>query len=158
MVAALAASLTGFYLTWIRGSQLGPASAWSTTLNGLLIVVFVVLAWRSALRRDFVRHRSHALCAWLLVNGVWFLRIGIVPVGIALGGLGLQDEYGEFAFLAVSWLSWTLPIAVLQIYLWAERGDRATRQIAVAALLMACAVFTAVGSVAAIAFMWLPRL
>ena len=28
MVAALAASLTGFYLTWVRGSQLGAASAW----------------------------------------------------------------------------------------------------------------------------------
>lgn len=158
MVAALAASLTGFYLTWIRGSQLGPASAWSTTLNGLLIVVFVALAWRSALRRDIVSHRRHALRAWLLVNGVWFLRIGMVPVGITVSALGLREEYGEFAFLAVSWLSWTLPIVVLQLYLWAERSETASHQSAVAALLYLCAAFTALGGIAAIAFMWLPRL
>ncbi len=158
MVAALAASLTGFYLTWIRGSQLGPASAWSTTLNGLLIVVFVALAWRSALRRDIASHRRHALRAWLLVNGVWFLRIGIVPVGITLGALGLQKEYGEVAFLAVSWLSWTVPIVILQLYLWAERSETASHQAAVAALLFGCAALTALGSIAAIAFMWLPKL
>jgi uncharacterized membrane protein len=158
MTMALAASLTGFYLTWVRGSQLGPASAWSTTLNGVLIVVFALLAWRSALRRDFESHRRHALRAWLLVNGVWFLRIGMVPVGIAMGALGLGEAYGELAFLAVSWLSWTLPILLLQLHLWAERGGSETQQSLLAGLLLGCAAFTALGSVAAIAFMWLPRL
>ena len=45
---ALVVTLTGFYLVWVRGSQLGPASNLSISLNGLLIVVFALLAWGSA--------------------------------------------------------------------------------------------------------------
>lgn len=72
MLTALIATLSGLYLTWIRSSQLNLESAISTTLNGVLILVFVALAWRNALRHDFATQRRHALRAYLLVNGVRF--------------------------------------------------------------------------------------
>jgi Predicted membrane protein (DUF2306) len=158
LLAALIATLTGFYLTWVRGSQLNLPSALSTSLNGVLILVFATLAWRSARARDFARHRAHALRAYLLVNGVWFLRIGIVPVSAVLGSLGYSVTYDGVVFLVVSYMSWLAPLALLQLYLIAERASGKRFQQAVAMLLIVLALLTAAGSAAAVMFMWLPAL
>lgn len=155
---SLLGALSGLSLTWIRGSQLGTGSNVSITLNGLLILAFAVLAWRSALQRDFVRHRRHALRTFLLVNGVWFLRIGIMLAGLALTPLGIQIDYQGMAFVGVSFASWILPLAVLELYLRAERSQRALARYAMAMALGLLALVTLAGSAAAAAFMWLPPL
>lgn len=155
---ALLVSLSGLYLVWVRGSQLGSGSNLSITLNGLLIVCFATLAWRSALRRDFVAHRRHALRAYLLVNGVWFLRIGIMLAGMVLTPLGVKIDYQGATFIAVSFASWLLPLAVLEIYLRAEKSRHAKTQYLVGGLLGLLALATLVGSMAAVAFMWWPVL
>lgn len=158
MVFAIVATLTGFYLTWVRGSQLNLPSAVSTSLNGALILVFAALAWRSAWRRDIARHREHALRAWVLVNGVWFLRIGIMLAGLGLAPLGVAIREDGAVFLAVSFASWLVPLAVVEGYLAAGRSARAGRVRAAAVGLYGLAALTAAGSLAAIAFMWWPRL
>lgn len=155
---SLLGALSGLYLTWIRGSRLGTGSNVSITINGLLILVFATLAWRSALRRDFVRHRRHALRAFLLVNGVWFLRIGIMLAGLVLTPLGFKINYEGAIFVAVSFASWVLPLAVLELYLRTERSQRAAPRYAMATTLGLLALVTLAGSAAAVAFMWLPVL
>ena len=157
LVASLT-TLSGFYLTWVRGSQLGPSSNASITLNGLLIVCFVVLAWRSALQRDIATHRRHALRAWLLVNGVWFLRIGIMLAGLVLAPLGIKIDYTGAAFISVSFASWLLPLAVAELYFRAERSRHAGFQYATGGLLVLLAMLTVAGATAAAAFMWWPFL
>lgn len=156
-ISLLAAS-SGLYLTWIRGSQLGPGSNLSITLNGLLILIFAPLAWRSAMRRDFVRHRRHALRTFLLVNGVWFLRIGIMLAGLVLAPLGIRIDYQGIVFVGVSFASWLLPLAVLELYLRAESSQRAAPRYAMAVTLGSLALVTLAGGAAAVAFMWLPLL
>ena len=158
VLSALIATLTGFYLTWIRGSQLNLPSALSASLNGVVIVLFVLLAWRSARRRDFVSHRRHALRAYLLVNGVWFLRIGIVPAGMVLTALGQQMDYNSPAFLIVSYASWLLPIALPQLYFIAQASKRVGVVRSGSALLAFSALFTLGGAIAATMFMWWPYL
>ena len=153
---ALLVTLGGFTLTWVRGSRLGLASGLSTSFNGLLILGFAILAWRSALRRDFTAHRRHALRAYLLVNGVWFLRIGIMLTGILLAPLGVKISYDGMTFIAVSFASWLLPLAVLEVYFHAERSRDAKVQFAVGGVLGILALATLAGSLAAIAFMWWP--
>ena len=155
---SLLAALSGLYLTWIRGSQLGTGSNISITMNGVLILAFAALAWRSALRRDFVRHRQHALRTLLLVNGVWFLRIGIMLAGLVLAPLGIEINYQGMVFVGVSFASWAVPLAVLELYLRAERSQRAAPRYAMAAALGLFALVTLAGSAAAAAFMWLPVL
>ncbi|OHE81759.1 MAG: hypothetical protein A2X76_11840 [Lysobacterales bacterium GWF1_69_6] len=158
LVIALVVTLTGFWLTWVRGSQLGTGSNLSISLNGLLILGFVGLAWRSARRRDFAAHRGHALRAWLLVNGVWFLRIGILLAGMVLAPLGVTVDYTSATFVIVSFASWGLPLAVLELYLRAGRSPRPGPKYATALLLGVLALATLAGSAAALAFMWLPYL
>lgn len=158
LAIALVVTLGGFWLTWVRGSQLGAGSNLSITLNGLAILGFVALAWRSARRGDLTTHRRHALRAWLLVNGVWFLRIGILLVGLVLAPLGIEVDYTGATFVGVSFASWLLPLAVLEFYLRAGRSPRPAVQYAAALLLGVLALATLAGSAAALAFMWLPYL
>ena len=155
---ALLTTFSGFYLTWVRGSQLGPASNLSITMNGILIVCFVALAWRSAVQRDVATHRRQALRAWLLVNGVWFLRIGIMLAGLVLAPLGIKVDYTGAAFVSVSFASWLLPLAVAELYFRAERSRHAGFQYAVGGLLGLLVVLTLAGGVAAAVFMWWPYL
>ncbi len=155
---SLLASLSGLYLTWIRGSRLGPGSDLSITLNGLLILIFASLAWRSALQRDHARHRRHALRTFLLVNGVWFLRIGIMLAGLVLAPLGIEIDYQGMVFVGVSFASWLLPLVMLELYLLAERSRQGAPKYAMAFVLGALALVTLAGSGAAAIFMWLPAL
>jgi hypothetical protein len=156
--AAVLATLSGFYLTFVRGSQLNLASTISIACNGVLILLFAVLAWRSAHRRDFAEHRRHALRAYLLVNGVWFLRIGIVLTGLGLGAFGHRMDYDSPVFAVVSVLSWVAPIVFLQLYFAAERTPHPRVQYAVAGVFVLLSLLTAAGGLAAAAFMWWPRL
>lgn len=158
LCVALVVTLTGFSLVWLRGSRLGIGSDVSISLNGLLIVCFALLAWRSAMRRDFASHRRHALRAWLLVNGVWFLRIGIMLAGLVLTPLGVKIDYQGPVFILTSLASWLLPLAVLELYFRAERTRHAAVKVAMAGLFGVLALATLVGSAAAVAFMWWPVL
>ncbi len=158
LTIALVAALSGLYLTWVRGSQLGTGSNLSITMNGLLILVFATLAWRSAWQRDFGQHRHHALRTFLLVNGVWFLRIGIMLAGLVLTPLGIEINYQGAVFVTVSFASWLLPLALLELYLRAERAPRPAPKYAMALTLGLLALITLAGSVAAALFMWLPVL
>ena len=155
---SLVVTMTGFYLVWVRGSQLGPASNLSISLNGLLIVCFALLAWRSARSKAFATHRQHAIRAYLLVNGVWFLRIGIMLTGLVLAPLGIQIDYTGAPFILVSFGSWMVPMVVLALYFQAERSRHARVKVAMGALLCLLALLTLAGSAAAIAFMWWPVL
>lgn len=158
LTTAAIAALSGFYLTFIRGSQLNLPSTASISSNGVLILIFSALAWRSALRRDFAQHRRHALRAYLLVNGVWFLRIGMMLAGLGLGIFGYEMSYDSPVFVGISFLSWIAPLAFLQLYLSTERKSRPRIQYAVAALFVLLSLLTAAGGLAAVVFMWWPRL
>ena len=158
LLSALIVTLSGFYLTWIRGSQLNLGSALSTSANGVLILIALTLTWRTAIRRDFAAHRRHALRAFLLVNGVWFLRLGMVLTGMLLAAMGRQLDVDGPVFLAVSLLSWLLPVTLLEVYFAAQRARYAWLRLTVAGMLGLAAVFTAAGGLAAWLFMWAPRL
>lgn len=155
---ALVSTLTGFWLVWVRGSQLGTGSNLSISANGLLILIFAVLAWRAGWQRDIARHRRHALRAYLLVLGVWFLRIGIMLAGLVLAPLGVKITYTGATFVAVSFASWILPLLALEMYLRAQRSGKPTAQYAMAAALCALSLLTLAGSAAAAMFLWLPFL
>lgn len=158
LLCALITTLSGFYLTWVRGSQLNLGSALSTSANGVLILLALALAWRAALKRDYAAHRRHALRAFLLVNGVWFPRLGMVLTGLALAAGGQQLDVDGPVFLAVSVLSWVLPLVLPELYSAAQRSPHPRLRLAVAGLLGLAAVLTAAAGLAAWLFMWSPKL
>ena len=151
-------TVSGLVLVWGRGSRLGIGSDLSGTANALLILAFTVLAWRSALRRDLATHRRHAVRAWLLVNGVWFLRVGIMLAALVLAPLGIKIDYEGAVFVGVSVASWALPLAMAQLYFRAERSAHASVKSTVGGVLLVLALLTLTGSAAAMAWMWWPVL
>ena len=66
----------GMLMNIIRGAHGGTTAMLGAILNTGLIVVFGVLAWRMAMRRNFAAHKKWAIRAFLMVNGVWFFRVG----------------------------------------------------------------------------------
>lgn len=156
-VIAVVMALGGLWLTWARHTWLSVISGVAVSINGALILLCVGLAWRMARRRRFDAHRRWAMRAFLVVNGVWFLRVGLMAwVLISGGGPGMNDTLSGPADVVLQFGSYLIPLAVLEAYLRAQDSRRPALKRGVAALVMLTTVLTAVGVVGAILFMWGP--
>lgn len=155
MVGALLGSLSGFYLIWVRGTVGGLPMHLATSLNGALIIAFAWLAWQHARARRFTEHRRWALRLFIVVNGVWFFRVGLMlwlMIWQAPVGFNPTSFTGPFVY-ALSFAQFLFPLAVLELYLRA-RGRSMTLAVTLALL----SVATAVGIFGATMGMWLPRM
>jgi hypothetical protein len=161
ILVALLISLAGLALVWGR-SNLEDWSLWNAiaiSTNALLIIALACLAWRSAVLRDFAAHRRWALRLFLVVNGVWFLRIGVMLWVLANGGpVGLGKDLSGPAGIALTFAQCAVPLAILESYFWAQSGRSARRKLAIAEVMVGGSVATATGLVMAAAFMWLPHM
>jgi hypothetical protein len=158
VVAALLAALGGLWLVWGRQSRLSDASDLSITLNAVLVLAFVTLAFRAARARDFAAHQDWAMRGFFVVSGVWFLRIGIMGFAlISVGLFGAEESIVEAAFPVLSFASYLVPLGVFELYRRARRGT-ARVQTAMAAGLLALTLVMAVGIFGATMMMWLPPL
>jgi hypothetical protein len=156
LTAALLLSLGGLWLTWGRGSYLTLTGAVAISLDALLIIGFGTLAWRAARRRDFAAHRRWALRTFMAASAVWFMRVGYMAWGIGTGGAGIGPRMNGPFDLVWAFGTYLLPLAVLEIYLRAERGGAATRRAAEALLWVGAALILA-GSASAWMLMWGPH-
>jgi hypothetical protein len=149
LVAAMATSLGGLYLTWLRGG--GPSNLYNAlaiTGNAALILAFAVLAWRAALARNIAVHRRWALRAYVAALGVWFFRVGLFawiilnqgPVGITKALDGPFDRFWAVA-------CYLLPLAILELYLRARDAAPRRLQLIAAATLIAFTLVMGIGTV-----------
>ncbi|HEU4961275.1 MAG TPA: DUF2306 domain-containing protein [Sphingomonas sp.] len=154
---AVIMALSGLWLTWVRQTYLSPISAIAVSVDGMLILAFSAIAWRAALKRDLIAHRRWAMRAFMVVNGVWFLRVGIMAwVLISGGGIGMNDSLSGPADIVIQFGAYLVPLAVLEIYFRAQgSGVRAMKR-GVAGLMLLMTAITLVGVSGAVAFMWWP--
>jgi tetratricopeptide (TPR) repeat protein len=129
-------------------------------IMAVLILAFAALALRSAMARDLKTHRRWALRLFLVVNGVWFYRVGMMLSFLVFKrpfGFDPQTFTGPFlTFLAFG--AYLVPLAVLELYLRTQRRPGAPRRIAMAAALVVLTVAMGGGIVGATMGMWLPRI
>ncbi len=116
-------SLSGFFLVWVRGTSPDSLNALSTTVNGVLILIFAGLALRAAMARDIAVHRRWAMRLYLVSNAQWFLRVGVFAYFVVNMGLGNKVKFSD-PFLQF-WVfgCYLVPIAALEVYL--RTKDRA---------------------------------
>lgn len=156
LVTAVVMALGGLWLTWGRGTYLSLISAVAVSVDGALILIFGTLAWRTAVRRDFQAHRRWAMRAFLAVNGVWFLRVGLMAWAIATGGMGMNRTLSGPADVVLQFGAYLIPLAVFEAYLRAGRSPApSVKRLTAAGMILAAAV-TALGVFGAVAFMWGP--
>jgi hypothetical protein len=164
MLAAFTISIIGLYLIWVRGGAAGDVSQHlGTTLNAVLILLCAGLALRYAIARDIKTHRRWALRLFLVVNGVWFFRVGLMLwIFIHQAPVGFDGKTFTGPFLtALAFAQTLLPLAVLELYLRTQdrKGAMATAagRITMAAVLFVLTVAMAVGISAATMIMWRPH-
>ena len=151
-------SIAGLYMVWGRGAGVGDfVQHLGISLDAVLILVFAFLALRSALKRDFQTHRRWALRLFLVVNGVWFFRVGLMFwIVVNQGPAGFDPKTFTGPFLSfLSFADYLLPLAVLELYL---RAKSTSARFAMAGTLVILTLAMGVGIVTATMGMWLPRL
>ncbi len=159
LVIACFMALSGAWLTIVRGTSLSAVSSIAILIDGLLILIFAGLAWRHAVKRRFEQHRIWAMRTFMVVSGVWFLRVGLMGwVLINQGPVGMTKNLSGPADIVLTFGSYLIPLALLELYFRAGRGIRAAPKILTAALVFAAAAFTAIGVFGTIALMWRPYL
>jgi uncharacterized membrane protein len=122
IATAIATCLAGFYMIWVRKADSGNlAGDISITFDGILIILFAVVALRYALARDIVKHRRWALRLFMVVNAVWFLRIGYRLWIFLFNG---PTQYFDTFFSIWRYGQYLIPLAILQLYfLTQDRGS-----------------------------------
>ena len=152
--AFLAAATTvaggGLYMVWVRHASFHLVNSISVSLNAVLILVFVAVAWRAARVGDIDRHHRWALRTFLVANASgFFIRVASAAwsvftagAGTGKGATGPMDYFFEFA-------SYLLPLGVLELYLRGRASDRPIVRFATAILLVAFTAYLIAGILAA---------
>lgn len=156
MVTALSLAFGGLWLVWVRGSYLNLTGAIGISLNGLLIVVFAIMAWRTAIKKKIAEHRRWALRLFIVANAVWYMRLGYMIWGIGTGGVGIGDNMdGPYDYFLAFGNS-LVPLVIMEVYLRIKESKSNLGYVLFAGGLVVCALLTVGGSAAAWMAMWRP--
>ncbi|WP_240615523.1 DUF2306 domain-containing protein [Alteromonas facilis] len=159
LTLGLLGALSGLYLTWGRGGRLSDIGALGVTLNGLLIPVAIALAWHFALKRDFRAHRRWAVHAFILVNGVWAMRLLLMGwFMLNQGPNGNNSTMDGPMDMTLSFASYLLPMAIAELYFAIERTKKQVLRLFANTALLITVLITILGVSAASMMMWLPRI
>ena len=157
LTLALVLSLGGLWLVLVRGSYLTMAGALAISLDGAMILTFGTFAWMTARQRDFAAHRRWALRTFIVASGVWTMRIGYIAWGALTGGAGIARGMSGPFDLFWAFATHLLPLAVLELYLRAERGGPTAQRVMSGGLWLISLLILG-GSIGAWLLMWWPRI
>lgn len=160
MPAVFVTSLAGLYMIWIRNTGGDVVQHLGITLDAILIMVFAVLALRYAMAGQIQTHRRWALRLFMVVNAVWFFRVGLMFwIVVNQGPAGFDPKTFTGPFLSFwAFADYLLPLAVLELYFRTRDRAGATGRFAMAAALFVLTIALGIGIVTATMGMWLPRI
>jgi hypothetical protein len=159
LVAAIVSSVSGLYMHWVRSIGQGWLDVAGNTVTSALIFIFAALALRAAMARNISAHRRWALRLFFAASAVWFMRVGWYGSKFSASVFAIDfKEISSVVFLFMNAAKILLPLAVLELYFWAQDRAGAHGRIAVASLVLVMAVLTAVGSYAVTTIRWLPTI
>lgn len=159
LLIGLLGALTGLYLTWGRGARLSDIGAIGITLNGMLIPVAIGLAWYYARKRNFQAHKRWAIHAFILINGVWAFRLMLMGwFMVNQGPNGNSANIDGPADITFSFACYLLPMAIAELYFWAQANQNKTRLLVLNVTLMGAVAITSIGVLSAATMMWWPKI
>jgi hypothetical protein len=162
VVTAITVSMAGVIMVWTRGTVGDTLMHVSNSVQALYIIVFALLAIRYAKTRQFTRHRVWTLRLFMVVNGVWFFRVGLMAWLVLNGGpVGFSPKTFTGPFLTVlSIFTYAVPLSLimLELYLYAQQKQNQAFGLLIAILIGLFTILMAIGIFGATMGMWLPRL
>jgi hypothetical protein len=146
-------------MTWFRGSVGDLSIHLGSTVNAILIWLCGGMALRYAVARDFKTHRRWALRFFLVVSASWFFRLGFfLSFLIFKGPFGFDPVTFRGPFLTfMSFAQFLIPLAVLEIYLWAQARPGVMRRMATAGMLFVLTLTMSAGLFAVTMAIWVPQ-
>lgn len=140
LVSAILASLAGLWMDVTREIAVeGLASNFAISLNGVIVLVLAAFTWRAAATRNIASHRRWALRTFVVVNGVFFLRL------LVFGYIVLaQAPPSDLLFDVLTYASYLLPWALVELYLRAKEGPGSAR-LGMAVLVAAASAYMVAG-------------
>ena len=160
LFGAFAITVSAMYMIWIRGAVGDLPQHLGSTLNSALVWIFGGLALRTAMARDFTAHRRWALRLFIVLLGVWFLRVMLTLWVIVMGGpVGFDTSTFTGPLLSfMSFGAYLIPLAILEFYLLAQKSPNAASRMTMAGALVVVTLVMGAGT-GAIAFgEWIPRM
>jgi predicted membrane protein DUF2306 len=160
VLALFIATISALYMVWFRGTAGDFSQHVGVSLDAALIMIFAVVAVRYAIARDFKTHGRWALRLFMVVNGVWFFRVGMMLwLVINRGPAGFDPKTFTGPFLTFwSFGNYLLPLAILELYLRTTDRSSSSARFAMATGLLILTVAMGIGIAVATKVMWLPRL
>ena len=154
------AATTGLYMVWFRQGVGDLVQHLGVSLNAVLILSCAGMSLRYALARQFALHRRWALRMFIVANGVWFFRIGLMFwIAINQGPAGFDPKTFQGPFLSfLSFANSLIPLIVLELYLRSQDSQNITARFSMAGGLVVLSLASAVGIFVAFMGMWLPHL
>lgn len=160
ILVAFLMSLSGLYMVWVRGSVGGTVQHISISINAILIMIAAVFAIKYAMVRNFENHRVWAIRLFLVVNGVWFFRVGLYFwLLINKGVVGFDPETFEGPFLYVLTFSqYIIPLMLFELYLRAKKTLNKKIVFITVMLLFLFTVIMTIGIFSASRGIWFPKI
>lgn len=115
-------------MVWNRPATIGgELGRIATSINGLLIIWFAVMTWVTGMKKNFEAHRKWAIRTYVVVNGVWFFRIGfgtwLLVTGFSAHGM-TQNLTGWFDRI-LYFSSYLVPLLICEVYIRVKASDNA---------------------------------
>lgn len=157
IVTAFLISIAGLYMVHARGVIGGNIMKLGNTINASMIMIFAGMAWRTAVKRDFISHKIWAIRTFLVVSGVWFFRIGfglwiILNGGSAPGSTEtLEGPFDQFLALAHA----LLPLIIFELYRVVKNTENRKGQLVMTGFLGVLTIALAAGIFMATMIFWI---
>ncbi len=149
----------GLYLIWIRDATLTLVGSLGTSLNAVLIIIFAGMAIKTVRFGNIVAHRRWALRTFLMVNGVWFFRVGMMAwIIINQGPAGSTENLDGPFDMVWAFANFLIPLFILEIYFITQKKSTSIGKYLMAVGLFIFTIIMGIGIFGAFAFMWKPYL
>lgn len=159
LFGAFAITVSAMYMIWVRGAVGDLPQHLGSTLDAILVWIFGGLALRTAMKRDFVAHRRWALRLFIVLLGVWFMRVMITLWFIVMGPVGFDPTTFTGPLLTfLTFGAYLIPLGVLELYFLAQKSPGGVARMVMAAALVILTLVMAAGAGAAAFGEWIPRM
>jgi uncharacterized membrane protein len=155
LITAMLGTLSGLWMVWVRGTYLTLTGAISGTILSVLILIFGALTFYYARQGRINIHRQWALRTFLVVNGVWFQRIGYMSwIILNQGPVGIGRHMDGPFDLILGFAEYVIPLGILELYFFSQSQPRPWVKMVMSLGLTLAAVIMAVGIYGAYTIMW----
>ena len=160
IINAIILSLSGLFMVSIRGSIGGMIQHVSISINALLIIISALFAVKYAIIRDIKNHHIWAIRLFLVVNGVWFFRVGLYFwLFINQKPVGFDPNTFEGPFLYfLTFSQYTLPLAIFELYLKANKSSNKWLLQITTFVIFIFTILILIGIFAASVGLWFPKM